>query len=148
MLGSLLIMFALLALIDFLVVTAKWRDLVSRGSRASDERQDVVGCGEFLRWAENTAAWIVGRRLCERPDAELHAGVTRAMLPLASNEQTRRVVPCPEAGQGMIGVTAPEVLEIADYIDRKLACAERKRIRDLAEKNASKTGGPDDGGIA
>jgi hypothetical protein len=51
------------------------------------------------------------------------AGATPAMLPLARPAEAERVIPCPEAGQGTIGVTAPEILQIAEHL--RQTCSRR-----------------------
>jgi len=100
----------------------------------------------LFSWAKETAERMVGIRLVEEQKtgslvklaAEIQEGATRAMLPLAAEADIERQVPCPEEGQGMVGVTVPEVIEIADYIRRTATRAERKRIHDLAVDNARK----------
>lgn len=100
---------------------------------------------DLAHWARQRATQIVRKWVGEKPtaaaagklSAALHEGATRAMLPLVAEEQAQRTVACPDEGQGMIGVTVPEVLEIADYI-RRMPRAERKRIHDLAFENAKK----------
>lgn len=49
-----------------------------------------------------------------------------------------RIVACPEAGQGRVGVTAPEALAIAAHIRKNKSRAEQKRIYELAVENAKK----------
>jgi hypothetical protein len=63
-------------------------------------------------------------------------GAVRAMLPLAHQAELERVVPCPATGQGTIGLTAPEVLAIADYVRKHLTRAEQERIRKVAAENS------------
>jgi Fe-S-cluster containining protein len=100
---------------------------------------------DLAHWARAKAGQIVGNWLEDKPtsaaaeklSAELHDGATRAMLPLVPDHQAQRTVACPDEGQGMVGITVPEVLEIADYI-RRMPRAERKRIHDLAFENAKK----------
>jgi len=59
-----------------------------------------------------------------------------AMLPLADPADLERVVACPEAGQGLVGVTAPEVLAIAAFIRKHKSRSEQNRIHELAVANA------------
>ncbi|MBI3467040.1 MAG: hypothetical protein HY000_28835 [Planctomycetes bacterium] len=138
-----------------LVVALVWFDLASgNAERALMERQKTVRFWQppFVRgsdlanWAREMATQLVGKWLASKPTAatpgglaaELHKGATRAMVPLVPDPETQRVVACPAEGQGMIGVTVPEVLEIAEYIRRNLPPAERDRIHDLALHNAKK----------
>jgi Fe-S-cluster containining protein len=60
------------------------------------------------------------------------------MCPLGSQLDAIDMIPCPKEGQGLVGVTAPEALEIADYVQRNLPLSERNRIHDLARANADK----------
>ena len=136
------------------VVAIIWLEVAFRGDRGRTEREEEVRRwqppfargGDLVNWARSTTARTVGKWLAGKPTAatpsklaaELHEGATRAMLPLAPERETRRTVACPEEGQGMIGITAPEAIEIADYIRRNLSRAERDRIYDLALENAKK----------
>lgn len=69
--------------------------------------------------------------------AEVEEGAMRAMLPLTSSDELMRVVACPEGGQGLIGVTAPEAFAIADTIRRNSSRDEGNRILDRARENAN-----------
>ena len=59
-----------------------------------------------------------------------------AMLPLTELAALERIIACPEAGQGCIGVTAPEAIAIADYIRKSKSPPEQKRIYESAVENA------------
>jgi hypothetical protein len=103
--------------------------------------------GETLhQWAAVKAEQLAQRHLCEdRTGAmatqlakEVEDGAMRAMLPLSESEELDRVIACPENGQGLIGVTAPEVFAIADYIRKKLSRTEQERILRLAVANVDR----------
>jgi Fe-S-cluster containining protein len=101
--------------------------------------------GEALRnWAARTAEQATQKRLAGQRNgetaaqlaAEVEDAVMQAMLPLASPEERGRVVACPKTGQGTIGVTAPEALAIAAYLQDNMSRAEQQRIHDMAVENA------------
>jgi hypothetical protein len=103
--------------------------------------------GETLRqWAATTTEQLAQRRLDGERTGEMAAqlareveeGAMRAMLPMSESAELNRVVACPKDGQGVIGVTAPEVLAIAEYVRKKLPHAEQERIFKLAVANAEK----------
>jgi Fe-S-cluster containining protein len=148
-----LLIFLMLGLLVFgLVVAGVCYEVVFHGDRIFAEREQEAAAWrppfargeELLRWARETTARLVGRRLAQgrtastpaKLAADLHAGATQAMLPLSSQWEAKGTVACPEEGQGMVGVTAPEVIEIADYLRRNFPKAEWQRIHDLACQNA------------
>lgn len=96
---------------------------------------------ELVAWARATAKEAVERVLVGRSSAgrtsartlsrladDLHEGATRAMLPQVGADKLRRAMPCPEGGQGEIGVTAAEALAIADRVRTTLPKREREKI--------------------
>lgn len=103
--------------------------------------------GEALR---NWAAWAtkdsVQRRLAGertgqtavRLARDVEDGAVHAMLPEAPPADLERVVPCPAEGQGVFGVTAPEVLAIAANLRQTRSRAEQRKISELAAENAKK----------
>jgi hypothetical protein len=103
--------------------------------------------GEALRnWAATTAEQLAKKRLtgkrtgetAARLAAEVAEGAMHAMLPTAGPSELERIMACPETGQGMVGVTAPEALAIAAYLRKNRSRAEQQRIYELAVKNAKK----------
>lgn len=103
--------------------------------------------GDALRnWAaakaeDMTRARLAGKRTGKTASqlaAELEEGAMQAMLPTAGPEELKRVVACPDVGQGTVGVTAPEALAIAAYMRKNLSRAEQEQIQALAEENAKK----------
>lgn len=103
--------------------------------------------GEALRnWAATKSEQLATQRLtgkrsaetAARLAAEVEAGAMRAMLPMADPAELERVMACPETGQGMVGVTAPEALAIAAYLRKKRSRAEQQRIYELAVDNAKR----------
>ena len=130
-----------------------WLSLADAGKRIWADRCDATsGNSLFLRgtelfyWAQDTAAGIVAKFLNRSPTKdtpielarELHAVTTCAMVPLGAASDELDTIPCPENGQGMIGVTAPEALEIADHIQRNLSRRDKNRIRRRAQRNLSR----------
>jgi Fe-S-cluster containining protein len=90
---------------------------------------------------ELTEKRLAGKRHAETADrlaAEIEEGAMHAMLPLAGLGDLERIVACPESGQGMVGVTAPEALTIAAYLRKNCSPAERQRIFEMAAENAKK----------
>lgn len=103
--------------------------------------------GDALRtWAATTAEQITRDRLADERSgatagllaAELEDAAMHAMLPLSESADRERIVACPKTGQGLVGVTAPEALAIASYIQKSKSAAEQKRIRELARANAER----------
>lgn len=101
--------------------------------------------GEALRnWAATTAERLATERLAgkrtgetaARLAAEVEDGAMHAMLPTAGPAELERVIACPEAGQGMIGVTAPEALSIASFLRQNRSRAEQQQIYEMAAENA------------
>jgi len=160
MMGVLMIFIPISLLIVVVVIASMWYDGAFHGDRILEERQRRAAAWrppfargeELLRWAREAAARLVGQRLAEKRTAatpgqlatDLHEGALRAMLPVATDRDSHRRVACPDEGQGMIGVTAPEVFEIADYLRQNVPSAERHRIAKLARENAKKLAGLDD----
>src|SRR5262245_24905467 len=153
---SLLVILVVSFLVGVVLAVVAWLDFAIRGEQIMAERQEAAGRWRppFLRgadlfgWAKETAARLVSIRLAKKQTAgtparlaaEIQQGATRAMLPLAAEADIEHRVPCPDEGQGMIGVTVPEVLEIADYIRQTATRAERTRIHAVAVENARKMG--------
>ncbi|MSU37014.1 MAG: hypothetical protein EXS36_18335 [Pedosphaera sp.] len=90
--------------------------------------------GEALRnWAATTAERLVKERLTEKPTgttaARLAAGVEvgamQAMLPTAGSSDLNCIIACPETGQEMVGLTAPEALTIANYLRKNQSRADQ-----------------------
>lgn len=143
----------------FIVVPALYcLEIALRGHDAEAERRKnwiwrppFARGGALLDWAAATTRRMVGEGLSGRRSAatpvklaaDLERGATRAMLPLASEQQAGCPVRCPDEGQGMIGVTAPEVLQVADTIRRTMSRAEKQRIYDQALANSQKISGLD-----
>lgn len=113
--------------------TLEWRPPVARGQ-------------ELQNWIASATNRIARRHLSEpsstataiRMVAEVEEGAMRAMLPLTDPEEIMRIVACPEGGQGLIGVSAPEAIAIADSIRRHLSLTEQDRILKLAMENANR----------
>lgn len=114
------------------------------GDRVVEERRRMsrwwrppyVGGAALLSWARETGKELVGRTLEGNPSeatpvevsAKLHDGAMRAMLPRVSEYNLRREVPCPVGGQGTVGVTALEAIELAEYIRNNLSAREQASI--------------------
>jgi hypothetical protein len=103
--------------------------------------------GEGLRaWAASIAERVAARCLSGERNAktavqlttEVAAGVEHAMLPFARQAELERIVPCPEWGQGAVGVTAPEALTVANYLRTHLSHKEQKQVLETATANVQK----------
>lgn len=103
--------------------------------------------GTALRdWAATTAEQLAQKRLAGKRTGdtagllakEMEAAAMHAMLPLLEAGDLDRIVACPEAGQGRVGVTPPEAIAIAAHIRKNKSRADQKRIYDLAVVNAKK----------
>jgi hypothetical protein len=154
MLAFLILVFIATVLLIVVVVAGMFFDSAVSGEQVMAERQAAVRTwrppfahgGALTDWAIVTAEriadkWLSGKRDAATPirlAAELNQGATRAMAPFANDCELERKVPCPEIGQGMIGLTAPEVLEIADDLRKNLPRSEVKRIRKLARENSQR----------
>lgn len=107
---------------------------------------------ELRNWAATTVEELTLTRLNGKRTgmravqlaAEVEEGAMQAMLPLAQQAERECIVACPETGQGPLGVTALEVLAIADHLRTNRSPAEQKRIHDRAVESsikiASRTG--------
>lgn len=103
--------------------------------------------GDALRsWATATSERLAKKRLGGRRTgklaailaAEVEDGAMHAMLPTAAPADLERVIACPETGQGMVGLTAPEALAIADFLRKHRSRAEQRRIYGMALENTQK----------
>jgi len=103
--------------------------------------------GDALReWAAATAERLARQQLSrERTGdtasqlaADVETGATRAMLPRHDESDLWRIIACPEVGQGLVGVTAPEVLSIATHIRKELPHSEQERVYAIASANAAR----------
>lgn len=154
MLEPITIVFGALLVVVLLAAVAMWLNAVSARKNILTENRKSIDLAHplYLRgtdlfyWARDTAARIVAKYLTGVPTEatpidlakDVHAATTCGMFPLGSPNEDVERIPCPKYGQGIIGVTAPEAIEIADYIQKNLPLAERNRIHDLALENASK----------
>ena len=107
--------------------------------------------GEALQaWAAKTAQAEVQHRLAGpwtghsmvRLAKDVAREATHAMLPLATQAELERIVPCPAEGQGVFGVTAPEVLAIAANLRQIRSRGDQHRIAEMAAANAKKLATP------
>ncbi len=111
----------------------KWRPPYARGA-------------ELRAWARSLGSRTVEEVLTDGSDAaaptklvaKLNEGVSRAMLPLASPVDAARAVPCPEVGQGVVGVSVPEAIALADYLRQSVPPTQVQRIRQESEANAKR----------
>ncbi len=154
MLTSVLILLCVAVLVVVLIGGMMWLDAILRGERYLTEEQKsariwqppLARGRDLLNWARTLTARTVGRQMSGKHtasaplelSAEVHEGATRAMLPSFPDREMHRKFACPSEGQGMIGITAPEVLEIAAFIRHNLPRAERNCIHDLAQANAKR----------
>ncbi len=115
--------------------TRKWQPPMVRGE-------------QLLTWAASVARATAVRRLraprsgktARRLAAEIYAGATRAIE--ESPHAVRQSKPsCPSCRHQMIGVTAPEVLAIADELRRTRSNRETQHIRNRVAENAKAAAG-------
>lgn len=122
------------------------RDMAEQREADLSWRPPFVRGEALRRWAAQAAERLVRNRLSGKRTAKAMVEVAReveeravhAMLPLAPEAALERIIPCPETGQGRIGVTAPEALAIAECLRSTRSRAEQKQIRDMAVANTQK----------
>ena len=148
--GGLILTFLLYALLLALVLVAvKFfpKTLLGEPAKAVlDWLPPFLGGTALRDWAATTAEQLAQKRLAGKRTGdtagllakEMEEAAMHAMLPLLDARDLDRIVACPEAGQGRVGVTAPEALAIAAHIRKNKSRAEQKRIYDLAVVNAKK----------
>ena len=152
MLGVLFVMVSIaLALIAVLAVVifvraAFWGedDMTHEAKRVLNWRPPFMRGPALRSWAVSSAEALAQNRLRGKRSAdmavhlaqEVEEGAVHAMLPLASPAELERIVPCPSAGQGRVGLTAPEVLAVADELRRHSSPADVERIHRQAADNA------------
>jgi hypothetical protein len=147
---SLLVVLLLVCVVGaaLFIQAAFWgeRDMAEQNRAVLMWRPSFIRGAALRDWAAAIAQGIAANRLAAPRTAktagvlaaELQDLAAHAMLPLARQAERERTVPCPECGQGMVFITAPEALAIADHIRKNLFRNERKRIHDLAVLNANK----------
>ena len=152
--GALPVILIAAACILFLIVVAIvfralfWgeRDMTEQTRNEQTWRPPFI-TGEPLRnWAAVVARRAIVSRLSgqrtgrnmSRLAVELKDEALHAMLPLAGSADHERIVPCPEYGQGTIGVTALEAFAIAADLRQKRSNSELRKIFELAATNSEK----------
>ena len=148
--GGLILTFLLYALLLALVVVAvKFFPKTLLGEPAKTVLKwlpPFLGGTALREWAATSAEQLTQERLAGTRTGdtagllakELEEAAMQAMLPLLEARELDRIVACPEAGQGRVGVTVPEALAIAAHIRKHKSRAEQKRIFELAVENAKK----------
>jgi Fe-S-cluster containining protein len=120
------------------------RVVTTRETEARKWTPPYVSGDELSGWARSTASGavedVVGRVPASEAPGEimhrLNGGAAQAMLPGLHPGSAKREVACPQAGQGVIGVTAPEAMQIAAYLRRQFSRSELKSVRDESERTA------------
>jgi Fe-S-cluster containining protein len=148
MIGVLLVIGLVLAGIVWIVLGGIGRQVFSATSaaRRKQERTDPT----FLRgedlfwWAKDTVAGIASRYLHAAPSSqtpvelsrEVHTESTRGMFPLGveGDAEVMRIA-CPVEGQGEIRLTAPEALELAEYLQRNVSADQYQYVLQVAAEN-------------
>lgn len=119
--------------------------IVAKRERASRLWHPPFVQGASLRaWSRSMAETVVDSVLRRNDDAswasglvaELDRGGSRAMLPTVSQMTASRKIPCPDEGQGMVLVAAPEAIAIAEHVRRRLSTWGAGRVRDRSAKSA------------
>lgn len=119
------------------------RALAVREVESRRWRPPFVRGHELFDWARTAAYGTVDRVLREPPDAdtprrlmsEMEAGLEHALVPGFPPRRHAGPVPCPEVGQGVVVLTAPEALALADCLREYLSPAELERVRNESEDN-------------
>lgn len=153
MLGLIVVLVATVALVVGVVAVIMFFDLTFGGGERvvadreiSDERwrPPYVRGADLRSWTRFMAMRMVALAVGDAADAttarklvaKLTDGSDRAMLPSSSRGREARQVACPETGQGVMGISAPEVTELADYLRGALPPAEVRRIHEMSRTNA------------
>lgn len=153
MMGLVVVLIAVVALVVGVVAVIMFCDLTfGNGERVVADREagddrwrpPYVRGSDLRSWVRFMTMRMVALAVGDAADAttpkklvaKLTDGAARAMLPSASHVREAQRVACPETGQGVIGVSAPEVTELADYLREALAPAEVRRIREMSRTNA------------
>lgn len=152
MFGLVFVVIAIVAVVGVITLLATLFDMTmgaGPGIVAERDRATRLWHPPFVRgaslraWSRSVSETVVDAVLRRNGDAslatdlvaELDGGGSRAMLPTVSQITASRRVPCPEAGQGEVLVTAPEAIGIAEHLRRRLSKWEVQRIRDHAARN-------------
>ena len=129
------------------------RSVEEREREARTWRPPFIRGAELLSWARGIGAGAIREALGGRVGPEtparlserLHGGATWAMLPTLSGRDATRQVPCPEGGQGCVGITALEAIAIAEHVRATLPPKRREAIlrqaRDSADRAATRQRG-------
>jgi len=143
---SLLVLVAVCAFAFFDVAFAGPQRAPTSGSRKW--QPPLVRGEQLLTWAANVARATAARRLraprsgktARRLAAEIYAGASRAIE--ESPHAVRQSKPnCPSCRHQRIGVTAPEVLAIADELRRTKSNKETQQIRNRVAENVKAAAG-------
>lgn len=147
--GLVMTLIPLVFLLTLIVAVGMFVDVAFfDGGRIAAERERLarlweppyVKGRELLVWARERGAAMAGALLSRASDDgstrrtvdELHTGATLAMLPHVSRRDARKVIACPEGGQGAIGVTTPEVLDLVAWIRANLPRRQQQAILERA----------------
>ena len=150
------VVYALLLVVFFAIAMLLPKSFLGPPARAVLTWMPPFQAGEALRnWAAAGAERLARKRLTDGRNgetatllaAEVEQGAMQAMLPTAGPAELERIVACPEAGQGRVGVSAPEALALAAHLRENRPRAEQQRILGLAREHAKKIAarGPDGG---
>ena len=140
------------AVIAAAVGVAMWFDVAlgagadALGRRESESlrwRPPFVQGRELFEWARSVAFATVDEVLLGPRSADLprrltvavEAGLERAMVPAPATTAHAGPVPCPEVGQGVVAVTAPEAIVAADYLRERLSDRDLTRLRSESADN-------------
>ena len=101
-------------------------------------RPPYIGGAALERWASSVASGTTRAALRDGPAhgiaselvEQLAEGVSRAIVPDADAFERRRPTPCPELGQGTIGVTAAEAIAVAGWLHGELSPDALEELRE------------------
>lgn len=119
------------------------RALAVREVESRRWRPPFVRGQELFDWARSAACGTVDRVLREPTDArtprrlmsDIEAGLEHALVPGSVPRRHAGPVPCPEVGQGVVALTAPEALALADCLREYLSPAELELMRRESDDN-------------
>jgi hypothetical protein len=135
---ALIAVFGLIAMVFDVAVGDGKRVVDARRAEARRWRPPYVSGRDLYTWARSMASGIVEDAVYDVGSGSvpttladrLNRGAARAMLPGATPEEASRPVRCPQEGQGVVGVTAPEAICVAESLRKQLPAADLQRLRD------------------
>lgn len=147
MIGFILLLLVAVAVVAAVIVFGMLYDVAlgegghivsAREGEARRWTPPYIGGRDLFQWARSMTMRAVDEVLREGADAStarrivgrLAQGSDRAMSPDADRTHAERPVPCPAAGQGLVGVTPPEAIVLAESLRRDMNAKDLAALRD------------------